>query len=100
MTVLYLCGSALAEDFANGKVSVDKEKVSSEFKTLQAQMGNAKPGEFVQAGLFKKHRYCVRCNDGKRLNCDVPVGGEVGRGMCASYGLSACGSGQVDYNGC
>jgi hypothetical protein len=90
------CGVSLAQEgFEDGKFSVqNKEQYLKEF--LEMQLNLDKP----TAGLFSKHRYCVRCNNGKNLNCDVPSGGEIGKKMCESYGMAACGSGHVDFNGC
>jgi hypothetical protein len=93
----FVLASAQETYFGNGKVNIDKQQFLKEFNDIQ--LGIDQPTASI-AGILKKHRYCVKCCDGKRLNCDVPVGGEVGRSMCGSYGLAQCGGGQVDYNGC
>jgi hypothetical protein len=51
------------------------------------------------AKLFK-HEYCLVCQDGKKINCDAPMGGEAGRTWCGARGLAQCGGGHVDYNHC
>jgi hypothetical protein len=97
MFLMFISNIAIAQNyFENGRLNIDKEKYVNEFEKLQLEISGP------TAGLFSKHRYCVRCTSGERLNCDVPVGGEAGRAMCGSYGAAKCKSsgGQVDYNGC
>jgi hypothetical protein len=89
--------SAYAQNyFEGGKIDIDKGKFLQDFEKFQLDINGP------TAGLFSKHRYCVRCTSGEHLNCDVPVGGEAGRAMCGTYGAAKCKSsgGQVDYNGC
>jgi hypothetical protein len=97
MFILALGSSAYADDlyFNNGKINFDKQKYKSEFEQMQ-KMSKSKEMQSFLGG----HDYCIRCSNGTNLNCSVPIGGEVGRVTCATYGLEACGGGQVDYNGC
>jgi hypothetical protein len=89
----FVLASAQETYFGNDKVNIAKEKFLKEFNEIQ--LGIDQPTASI-AGILKKHRYCVKCSDGRRLNCDVPVWGEVGKSMCGSYGLEACGGGQVE----
>ena len=90
--IVFLCivsASASAQNYFG--YNIDKQKYMRQSDQLL----------FVK--VFRKHRYCVRCLSGQRLNCDVPAGGEAGRLMCGAYGRAHCnrpGGGQVDYNGC
>lgn len=98
MTLLLALGvsNASAENyFSNGKVNAE-DKFLSEFEAIQRDLQSGNTAQ------FPKHRYCVRCTSGEKLNCDVPFGGEVGRAMCGAYGVKKCrsGGGQVDFNGC
>jgi hypothetical protein len=75
--------------FGDGKVTIDSKKLDTELSDLMK----------TQAGLFK-HEYCIVCNNGTKMNCDAPVGGEAGRAICGGRGLAQCGGGHVDYNHC
>jgi hypothetical protein len=90
-----LMGTASWADDTDQPINFDKQKFLSDWQSMQHDLDQS-----PSAGIFKKHRYCVICNSGPHLNCDVPVGGEVGRAMCGSYGASQCGGNHVNYNGC
>ena len=78
---------------------VDREKFKDEALKLEQEALKLPDGP--QTGLFKKHHYCITCQNGQRHSCVMPVGGEVGRSTCVGKCLAVCGGGcSVAYNGC
>jgi hypothetical protein len=78
---------------------IDREKFKNEALNLEKEAMKLPDGP--EAGLFKKHHYCITCQNGQRHTCVMPVGGEGGRVMCSGKCMAVCGGGcNIAYGGC
>jgi hypothetical protein len=83
--------------FKDGTVNIDREKYKRELEQLERGASR-----FGQARAFRRNDFCIVCDDGTRINCRVPVGGEPGRLLCGFKGVLLCSNntGRVDFGRC